>query len=73
MECAVHGVFIAANGYTDAVISECRDVLNLKTVFLCSLREFVLLLQRQGDLTVMLRRKSQAAIVDKNPFVEILS
>jgi hypothetical protein len=69
----VHGVFIAANGYTDAVISECRDVLNLKTVFLCSLREFVLLLQRQGDLTVMLRRKSQAAIVDKNPFVEILS
>jgi hypothetical protein len=54
-------------------LQPCADVLNLKTVFLCSLREFVLLLQRQGDLTVMLRRKSQAAIVDKNPFVEILS
>ncbi len=32
-----------------------------------------MLLQRQDDLVELLRKKSQAAIVDKNPFLEILS
>lgn len=68
-----NGIFIAVNGYASSVISECRGVLNLKTIFLCSLHEIVLLLQRQGDLTDLLKRKQQAAIVDKNPFLEILS
>ena len=68
-----HGLFIAANGYTTSVISECTNALNLKTVILCSLQEFVLLLQRQGDLAALLKRKFQATVVDKNPFLEILS
>jgi hypothetical protein len=37
------------------------------------LQEFVMLLQRQGDLVALLKKKWQAAIVDKNPFLEILS
>lgn len=68
-----HGIFIATNGYTASVISECRNALSQKTMFLCSLQEFVMLLQRQGDLVELLRKKSQAAIVDKNPFLEILA
>ena len=68
-----HGIFIATNGYASSVVSECRNALNQKTLFLCSLREFVMLLQRQDDLVELLRKKSQAAIVDKNPFLEILS
>ncbi|HFX6305740.1 TPA: restriction endonuclease [Acinetobacter nosocomialis] len=68
-----HGIFIATNGYASSVVSECRNALNQKTLFLCSLREFVMLLQRQDDLIELLRKKSQAAIVDKNPFLEILS
>ncbi|HCF6352810.1 TPA: restriction endonuclease [Pseudomonas aeruginosa] len=68
-----HGIFIATNGYTEPVLTECKNALNLKTIFLCSLQEFVMLLQRQGDLIALLKRKSQAAIVDKNPYLEILA
>lgn len=68
-----HGIFIAANGYTASVVSECRNALSQKTLFLCSLQEFVMLLHRHDDLVELLRKKSQAAIVDKNPFLEILS
>jgi hypothetical protein len=32
-----------------------------------------MLLQRQGDLVDFLSKKSNAAIIDKNPFLEILS
>lgn len=67
-----HGIFIATNGYTAPVITECTNALNLKTMFLCSLQEFVSLLQRQDDLIAFLKKKSQAAIIDKNPYLEIL-
>lgn len=67
-----HGIFIAANGYTESVLTECKSALNLKTIFLCSLQEFVMLLQRQGDLVAFLNKKLQAAIIDKNPYFEVL-
>lgn len=68
-----HGIFIATNGYSSSVVSECRNALSQKTLFLCSLQEFVMLLQRQDDLVELLSKKSKAAIIDKNPFLEILS
>ncbi|MFA2865402.1 restriction endonuclease [Acinetobacter pittii] len=68
-----HGILIATNGYTEAVISQCRDALSQKTLFLCSLQEIVMLLYRQDDLVEFLKKKSRAAILDKNPFLEILS
>lgn len=73
MRANAHGIFIATNGYAASVISECRNALTQKTLFLCSLQEFVMLLQRQGDLLELLRKKSHAAIIDKNPYLEILS
>ncbi len=73
MRANAHGIFIATNGYAASVVSECRNALSQKTMFLCSLQEFVMLLQRQGDLAGLLKKKSHAAIVDKNPFLEILS
>jgi hypothetical protein len=39
---------------------------------LCTLREIVMLLLNEHDLMALLRRKVQAAILDKKPFVEIL-
>ncbi len=66
------GIFISSSGYTQSVITECASALSQKTIFLCSLQEFVLLLQRQNDLPEFLKKKSQAAIVDKKPFLEIL-
>lgn len=73
MRANVNGIFIATNGYTSSVVSECRNALSQKTLFLCSLHEIVMIVQRQDDLVTFLKRKSQAAIVDKNPFLEILS
>ncbi|ENC6659479.1 restriction endonuclease [Aeromonas hydrophila] len=73
MRANASGIFIAANGYSSSVLSECRIALGQKTLFLCSLQEIVFLLQRQDDLVAFLKRKSQAAIIDKNPFLEILS
>lgn len=72
MRANAQGIFIATNGYTESVLTECKNALNLKTMFLCSLQEFVMLLQRQGDLVALLKKKSQAAIIDKNPYLEIL-
>lgn len=72
MRANAHGIFIATNGYTESVLTECKYALNHKTIFLCSLQEFVMLLQRQGDLVALLKKKSQAAIIDKNPYLEVL-
>ncbi len=68
-----HGIFIAANGYTEPAIKQCRDALNQKTIILCSLHEIVMLLNRQDDLISLLKKKYQSAIVDKNPYHEILT
>jgi hypothetical protein len=67
------GIFISTTGYTEPVIKECINVLNQKTMVLCSLQEIVMLLQRQDDLIAFLKKKTHAAIIDKNPFLQILS
>ncbi|MDH4555716.1 restriction endonuclease [Pseudomonas sp. BN417] len=66
------GIFISTSGFTEPVIKQCAEFLNQRTTFLCSLQEIVMLLQRQEDLLALLKRKSQAAIVDKNPYLEII-
>jgi hypothetical protein len=67
------GIFISNSGYTEPVIKQCAEFLNQRTTFLCSLQEIVMLLQRQDDLVALLKRKSQAAIIDKQPYLEILA
>ena len=68
-----HGIFISSAGFTEPVIKECATALAQKTMILCSLQEVVMLLQRQGDLIEFFKRKSHAAIIDKNPHFLILS
>lgn len=67
----VSGIFISNSRYTQAVISQCAEFLNYRTIFLCTLEEIVSLLQNQGDLVELLKNKSQAAIIDKKPFLEL--
>jgi hypothetical protein len=67
------GIFISNSNFTAPVVKQCAEFLNQRTTFLCSLQEIVMLLQRQGDLIELLKRKSQAAIIDKKPFLEILA
>ncbi|PCE28888.1 restriction endonuclease [Paraburkholderia acidicola] len=67
------GIFISSSGFTEPVVKECAGALAQKTMLLCSLDEIVMLLQRRDDLISFLKKKSHAAIVDKNPFLHILS
>ena len=62
------GVFISASDYTEAAVRMCKDFLQHKVVALVHLEEIVRLLEGQRDLTDLLVRKVQAAVIDKNPY-----
>ena len=66
------GIFISNSEFTDPVLKECANALNQRTMFLCSVQEIVMLLQNEGDLLALLRKKSQAAVVSKQPFLRVL-
>lgn len=66
------GIFISNSEFTEPVLKECANVLNQRTMFLCSLEEIVMLLSKEDDLVTLLRTKSRAAIVAKQPFIKIL-
>ena len=61
-------IIISASDFTAPAVATCRDALQQKVVVLCSLQEIVLALERQFDLREFLRKKVQAAMLDKNPF-----
>jgi hypothetical protein len=68
----IRGIFISASGYTEAALGNCRDALQQRVVVLCTLEEIVRLLERGGDLQQWLRTKINAALVDRNPWLEVL-
>lgn len=63
-------IIISASDFTAPAVATCTDALQQKVVVLCSLQEIVLMLDRQFDLREFLRKKVQAAILDKNPFLK---
>ncbi len=65
-------VIISASGFTEPAIATCKEALQHKVIVLCSLEELVRLLETQGDLLSFLERKTQAAMVDKNPFLRLV-
>lgn len=69
----VRGIFISNSDFAASTIAECVTHSNNKTMALCTLREIVMLLLNERDLLALLRTKVRAAILDKKPFVEILS
>ena len=66
------GIFISNSEFTEPVLKECANALNQRTMFLCSLQEIVMLLQNETDLLAMLRKKSHAAVVAKQPFLRVV-
>lgn len=66
------GIFISNSDFTEPVLKECANALNQRTMFLCSLQEIVMLLQNEADLLALLRKKSQAAVVAKQPFLRVV-
>lgn len=67
----VGGIFISSSDYTPSALSMCRDFLQQRVLVLCTMREIVDVLNREGDLVSMLRAKIRAAKLDRNPFKEI--
>lgn len=66
------GLFISYTDFTDAAIAQCRDALvQGAVVVLSTLQEVVTLLDGDGDLRGWLKRKANAAIADKQPFVRV--
>ena len=60
-------IFIAYPNFTTAAVDVCKDALHRKVVVLCELEELVHLVDRNEELTPFLKRKVQAAQVDKQP------
>jgi restriction system protein len=64
------GILISYSQYTEPAITTCKESLSKMVVSLCTLQEIVRLLDREGDMKDFLREKVQAAIIDKNPFLQ---
>lgn len=67
------GLIISSSGYSAPAVDTCRDALAHKVVVMATLQELVALLERQGSVADFLRRKVQAAVLDKNPYLEVFS
>ncbi len=66
------GIFISNSGYTSAAETTCRESLQRSVVVLCTLEEFVFLLENEIEFKKFLKAKINAAITHKNPFYEPL-
>lgn len=64
-------IFIAAHGFKDTAIEQCREALSQKTIVLCTLEEIVMLLESEADLKDFLKKKIIGATLDKEPFVKV--
>ena len=64
----VRGAFISASGYTESAIGTCKEALRDVPIVLCDLSEFVMLLETEADLKIVLKDKIQAALLAKKPF-----
>ncbi|MCJ7457594.1 MAG: restriction endonuclease [candidate division Zixibacteria bacterium] len=66
------GVFISYTEFSKGALEICKEALQQTVVILCTLNELVNLLEHERDLKYLLKSKIQAAIIDKQPFKEIL-
>ena len=62
------GLFVSYTAFSAPAITECRNALaGGAVIVLATFQEIVALLERDGDLQSWLKRKVDAAIVDKDP------
>jgi len=69
---SVRGIFVSATDFTAPAESECRTALAQNVVLLATVEELLALLRDRRDLVEFMKRKVQAAILDKKPFVKIM-
>lgn len=61
------GIFISYSDYSSGAYKDCKEALRDKVIVLCRLDEFVRALEEGTDLTEILHRKIDAAIINKDP------
>lgn len=61
-------LLISASGYTVAGVETAKQALALKVVVLSELSEFITILESHANLAEFLRRKVEAATIDRNPY-----
>ena len=66
------GIFISYSGYTIPAIETCKESLSNAVIVLCTLEEFVFLLEKEASLEEFLTKKIQRSIVDRQPFEKAL-
>jgi restriction system protein len=64
-------IFISASNYSGPAITICREALHQKVVVLCTLQEFVQVLEQEIDLKSFLKEKIDAAVIHKKPFMPL--
>ena len=71
MRAGVSGIFISSSDFTESALELANGVLQQRVLVLCTLREIVLLLEREGDLGEFINRKVRAATLNRLAFREI--
>ena len=66
------GIFISYSEYTAPAIATCKDSLSKVVVALCTLQEFVILLESGTSLEEFLKAKVRGSIIDKEPHTKVL-
>ena len=69
---ASRGIFISYSDYTTPAIDVCKDLSSKIVIVLCTLLEFVMLLESDMNLVEFLKTKIQGSIIDKQPYTRVL-
>jgi hypothetical protein len=69
---ASRAILISYSGYTAPAIETCKESLSKMVVVLCTIEEFVFMLERENSLEAFLKAKVRGSIVEKQPFTKIL-
>ena len=67
---ASRGIFISYSEYP--AIETCKESLSKMVVVLCTLQEFVFLMEKESSLEEFLKAKIRGSIVEKQPFTKVL-
>lgn len=65
------GIIISESGFTGPAIAICKEALRDTVIVLCKLEEIVMLLENEKNLKAFFKAKINAAIIDKNPMVDV--
>ncbi len=65
------GLFVSVTEFSPASLKTCEDALQRTVVMLGLLEEITEVLEEYGDLKAWLKKKVQAAVIDRKPYVKL--